>query len=79
MILFIKSREAKRMYFELTIFSSLAGGLRRKKHRGAKRISIIPMIVMSHGNPIAFAMAPPMEGPLGKINCFLKGLQNKEK
>lgn len=53
----------------LTIFSSLAGGLRRKKHRGAKRISTIPIIVMSHGNPIAFAMAPPAEGPF-KIKPF---------
>lgn len=42
------------------------GGLRRKKQRGAKRISIIPIIVMSHGNPIAFTTAPPAEGPFRK-------------
>lgn len=47
----------------IAIFSSLAGGLRRKKQRGAKRMSMIPMIVMSQGNPIAFAMAPPADGP----------------
>lgn len=29
-------------------------------------MSIIPIIVMSQGKPIAFAMAPPAEGPLGK-------------
>jgi hypothetical protein len=44
----------------------LAGGLRRKKQRGAKAISIIPIIVMSHGKPMAFAIAPPAEGPFGK-------------
>lgn len=27
---------------------------------------MIPMIVMSHGNPIALAIAPPAEGPSGK-------------
>lgn len=60
----------------LTIFSSLAGGLRRKKQSGAKTISIIPIIVMSQGKPIAFAMAPPAEGPLGKqkISTFSKCL-----
>ena len=52
----------------------MAGGLRRKKQRGAKRISIIPIIVMSHGNPIAFAIAPPAEGPFRKqrIRCRQK-------
>lgn len=60
----------------LTIFSSLAGGLRRKKQSGAKTISIIPIIVMSQGKPIAFAIAPPAEGPLGKqkISPFSKHL-----
>lgn len=58
----------------LTIFSSLAGGLRRKKQSGAKAISTIPIIVMSQGKPIAFAMAPPAEGPLEKqkISPFSK-------
>ena len=52
----------------------MAGGLRRKKQRRAKRISIIPIIVMSHGNPIAFAIAPPAEGPFRKqrIRCRQK-------
>lgn len=59
----------------LTIFSSLAGGLRRKKHRGAKRISTIPIIVMSHGNPMAFAMAPPAEGPYINKTLFLNTAQ----
>lgn len=61
----IKTRFIESPVF-LTIFSSLAGGLRRKKQRGAKRISMIPIIVMSHGKPIAFAIAPPAEGPFGK-------------
>jgi len=61
----------------LTIFSSLAGGLRRKKQRGAKRISTIPIIVMSHGNPMAFAMAPPAEGPCVNKNPFLKLAQTQ--
>lgn len=61
----------------LTIFSSLAGGLRRKKHRGAKRISTIPMIVMSHGNPMALAMAPPAEGPCADKNPFLEIAQTQ--
>lgn len=26
---------------------------------------MIPIILMSHGNPIAFAIAPPAEGPSG--------------
>lgn len=47
----------------LTIFSSLAGGLRRKKQSGANRMSTTPMMVISHGKPILRAMAPPADGP----------------
>lgn len=47
----------------LTIFSSLAGGFRRKKQRGANRMSIMPMMVMSQGKPMLRAIAPPADGP----------------
>lgn len=65
------SKKKKKPNSFLTIFSSLAGGLRRKKQSGAKTISIIPIIVMSQGKPIAFAMAPPAEGPLRKQKLAL--------
>lgn len=47
----------------LTIFSSLAGGFLRKKQRGANRMSITPMMVMSQGKPMLRAIAPPADGP----------------
>ncbi len=52
------------MLWGLTIFSSLAGGFRRKKQRGANRMSITPMMVMSQGKPMLCAIAPPADGPV---------------
>lgn len=47
----------------LTIFSSCPGGFLRKRQRGAKKISTIPIMVISQGNPILSAMEPPIDGP----------------
>lgn len=46
-----------------TIFSSCAGGFRRKIQRGAKKMSTIPMMVITHGKPMVSAMDPPIDGP----------------
>lgn len=47
----------------LTIFSSCPGGFLRKRQRGAKKISTIPIMVISQGKPILSAMDPPIDGP----------------
>lgn len=47
----------------LTIFSSCPGGFLRKRQRGAKKISTIPMMVISQGKPMLSAMDPPIDGP----------------
>jgi len=52
----------------LTIFSSCPGGFLRKMQRGAKKISTIPMMVISQGKPMLSAMDPPMDGPVTRNN-----------
>lgn len=52
-------------FLDLTIFSSCPGGFLRKRQRGAKLISTIPIMVISQGKPMLSAMAPPMDGPAG--------------
>lgn len=59
---------------KLTIFSSCPGGFLRKIQRGAKKMSTIPMMVISQGKPMFSAMDPPMEGPVPEKQNNLKSM-----
>lgn len=60
--LWLNVRDSK-CVLNLTIFSSCPGGFLRKRQRGAKIISTIPIIVITQGKPILSAMDPPIDGP----------------